>query len=321
MMSLLRKNLPPSPKLTEGLGGSAKAWLLGLALIFWALSPSLGQSPGDSLHRGRLALVSGVGGSFYLGGMLYLSEVWYRDHERVPFGFYRDLAGWQQMDKAAHAYIAYHQSRAGYQALRWSGLSRSSALWIGGSMGFVMQLPVEIFDGLYEGYGFSWSDVVANTAGSLLFVGQQLAWDEQRINFKFSFYPSSYAPLRPRVLGENYLENLFMDYNAQRYWLTFPLNRLLATERLPDWLHLAVGYGAGGMLSEFENPRFIAGQPAPELTRHRRFFLAPDLDWSAIAWRQPWLKGLAEGLNLLKFPSPALEYSRLYGWQFHLIFF
>lgn len=56
MMLLLRKNLPRSPKLTEGLGGSAKAWLLGLALIFWALSPSLGQCPGGSLHRGRRAV-------------------------------------------------------------------------------------------------------------------------------------------------------------------------------------------------------------------------------------------------------------------------
>ncbi|MCC5915938.1 MAG: DUF2279 domain-containing protein, partial [Cryomorphaceae bacterium] len=274
----------------------------------------------SEINGTRLAIVTSTIGTFYIGGMYYLSEVWYRDHQRVPFTFYNDNAGWKQMDKWAHGYVAYHQSRAGYHALRWSGVSKKKALWYGGTLGFFLQLPIEIFDGIYEGYGFSWGDVWANTAGSVLFMTQEHFFDEQPIKFKFSFAPSEYAPMRPRALGENVVENLFMDYNAQSYWLSINVNRIWRNEAIPDWLSIAFGYGAGGMLGEFENPRFIYGQPAPELTRYRQFFISPDIDFAALPIKSRWLKGFLEGLNLLKMPAPAVEYNTLYGWQFHLIF-
>ena len=122
--------------------------------------------------------------------MLYLSEIWYRDYKRVPFEWYNDNRGYLQMDKFAHGFIAYHESRAGYQALRWAGVPKGKALLWGGSLGFMLQLPVEIFDGIYEGYGFSMGDVLANASGSLLFTAQEWAWDEQRIRMKYSFSPS-----------------------------------------------------------------------------------------------------------------------------------
>ncbi|MCH8555148.1 MAG: YfiM family protein [Schleiferiaceae bacterium] len=269
----------------------------------------------------RFALVSSTLGAFYIGGMVYLNEVWYRDKERVPLHFYNDNAGWKQMDKVAHAYVAYHQSRAGYHALRWSGVDKRKALWYGGSLGFVLQLPIEIFDGIYEGYGFSWGDVGANAAGSVLFMTQQHFFDEQPVSFKFSFYPSEYAALRPRALGQNTMEQLFMDYNAQRYWLSIGLNRLWQNERIPDWLNLAIGYSGGGMLGEFENPRFVGGRPVPPTERYRQFFIAHDIDFGRIKTNKTWLKSIYQGLNLLKFPAPAIEYNTQFGWQFHLIFF
>jgi uncharacterized protein YfiM (DUF2279 family) len=281
---------------------------------------SVNVSDTTSINATRLAIVSGSIGTFYAAGLWYLSEVWYRDHQRVPFTFYNDNAGWKQMDKWAHAYVAYHQSRAGYHALRWSGVPKNKALWYGGTLGFFLQLPIEIFDGMYEGYGFSWGDVWANTAGTVLFMTQEHFFDEQPVKFKFSFYPSTYAQYRPRHLGENIMENLFMDYNAQSYWLSINVNRIWKNARIPDWLSIAVGYGAGGMLGEFENPRFVGGQPVPEFTRHRRFMLSPDIDFGAIPTKSKFLKGVFEALNLLKMPAPAVEYNPVLGWQFHLIF-
>ena len=56
--------------------------------------------------------------------------------------------------------------------------SRKKSLIYGGSTGFFLQLPVDVWDGLYDGYGFSWGDVLANTTGAALFTAQELLWDE-----------------------------------------------------------------------------------------------------------------------------------------------
>jgi uncharacterized protein YfiM (DUF2279 family) len=277
--------------------------------------------PLDTLNKKRLALVIGTELSIYTGGMLYLSEIWYRDQQRVPLHFYNDNAGWNQMDKFAHAFVAYRQSRAGYDLLRWSGVSKNKALWFGGTLGFFFQLPIEIFDGLYEGYGFSWGDVWANTAGSVLFMTQEWLFDEQPIKFKYSFFPSPYAPYRPRALGQNIVENMVMDYNAQTYWFSLNVNRIIPSDRIPTWLSLAVGYSAGGMLGEFTNPTRVGGQPIPEFTRYRQFLLSPDIDLIRIPTNRKWLKGLLYSFNIVKVPAPTLEFNTEKGWIFHFIYF
>ncbi|MGM0581948.1 MAG: DUF2279 domain-containing protein [Bacteroidota bacterium] len=275
----------------------------------------------QTINKKRLGISAGLTAASYTAGILYLSEVWYKDHERVPMHFYNDNAGWKQMDKVAHAYIAYHQSRAGYEMMKWSGMNENTSIFLGGSLGFIFQLPIEIFDGLYEGYGFSWGDVYANTAGTLLFISQQKFFNEQPIKFKFSYFPTSYSNINPRILGENALESLFTDYNAQTYWFSLNLNKILPNRGIPDWLNLAVGYSGGGMLSEFENPKWIKGERAPEINRYRQFFLSPDIDFGKLKSDNKFFNGILEALNLTKFPAPAVEYSTEYGWVFHFIHF
>jgi uncharacterized protein YfiM (DUF2279 family) len=275
----------------------------------------------QSFHKKRLGISAGLTAASYTAGILYLSEVWYKDHERVPMHFYNDNAGWMQMDKVAHAYIAYHQSRAGYQMMKWSGVNENTSIFFGGSLGFIFQLPIEVFDGLYEGYGFSWGDVYANSAGSLLFMLQQKFAKEQPIKLKFSYFPTTYSKINPRVLGDNALESLFTDYNAQTYWLSVNLNKIIPYQRIPDWLSLAIGYSGGGMLSEFENPLWIKGERAPVINRYRQFFLSPDIDYAKFKSRNNFINGVFEALNLTKFPAPAIEYSTEYGWVFHFIHF
>jgi uncharacterized protein YfiM (DUF2279 family) len=277
------------------------------------------DSSKHSLNKKRLGISAGLTASAYTAGILYLSEVWYKDHERVPMHFYNDNAGWKQMDKVAHSYIAYYQSRAGYEMLKWSGASENSSIFFGGSLGFIFQLPIEIFDGLYEGYGFSWGDIYANAAGSLLFIFQQKFAEDQLVKFKFSYFPSPYSEINPRVLGDNALESLFTDYNAQTYWLSFNLNKIIPNQKIPDWLNLAVGYSGGGMLSEFENPQWIRGDRAPNINRYRQFFLSPDVDFGKLKTKSALLNGIFEALNLTKVPAPAIEYSTEYGWIFHFI--
>lgn len=293
--------------------------LLSTVLVLVVFNNLFGQNDTTGINKKRLGVSVGLTAAAYTAGVLYLSEVWYKDHERVPMHFYNDDAGWKQMDKVAHAYIAYHQSRAGYEMLKWSGVKENTAIFLGGSLGFIFQLPIEIFDGLYEGYGFSWGDVYANTAGSLLFMLQQKFADEQFIKFKFSYFPSPYSEVNPRVLGDNALESLFTDYNAQTYWLSLNFNKIIPNQRIPDWLSLAFGYSAGGMLSEFENPNWIRGERVPEINRYRQFYLSPDIDFGKIKSKNRFLNGILEALNLTKFPAPAVEYNTEYGWIFHFI--
>ncbi|ADR20282.1 DUF2279 domain-containing protein [Marivirga tractuosa] len=274
-----------------------------------------------SVNKKRLGISAGLTAASYTAGILYLSEVWYKDHERVPMHFYDDNAGWKQMDKVAHAYISYHQSRAGYEMMKWSGFNENTSIFLGGSLGFIFQLPIEIFDGLYEGYGFSWGDVYANTAGTLLFISQQKLAGDQPVKLKFSYFPTSYSKINPRILGENALESLFTDYNAQTYWLSFNISSIIPSSNIPKWLNLAVGYSGGGMLSEFENPTWIKGERAPEINRYRQFFLSPDIDYTNFKSNKKFLNGILEALNLTKLPAPAIEFSTEHGWVFHFIHF
>jgi hypothetical protein len=165
------------------------------------------------LKKSRLiTVISGVS-VVYLGSMAYLQYVWYRDHERVPFEFYNDLSGYNQIDKFGHIYGAYMESYIGFHSFLWAGVSRKKAVLYGGSLGFFLQLPIEIWDGMYEGWGFSWSDVGANALGSLLFIGQELAFHEQIVKYKFTFSPSPYASQANGYLGEGF-NQLFYDYNG-----------------------------------------------------------------------------------------------------------
>ncbi len=289
-----------------------------LLLISITFKPGFCQEKSDTteVNKGRLALVIGTEAAFYVGGMLYLSQVWYADQELVPFRFYNDNAGWLQMDKFAHSYVAYYESYLGYHALRWAGVDKKKALWFGGTLGFVLQLPVEIFDGLYEGYGFSIGDVVANAFGSALFMTQEHFWDEQKIIPKFSFYPSDYAQLRPGTLGRTFGEQLVQDYNAQIYWFSFSPATVFAWEKWPKWLCFSVGYSGEGMLGEFENPTTIRGESVEHIERYRQYYLSMDLDLRKIPTKSGFLRGVFEVLNIVKIPAPAIEFNRINGVEF-----
>ena len=107
---------------------------------------------------------------------------------------------------------------------------------------------MKLLDGFSKEWGASWGDLIANTSGTFVFVGQELLWKEQRIQMKFSFKPSEYAKYRPDLLGSNFLQQSIKDYNGQVYWLSFNINAFKKTS-LPNWLNVALGYGADGMYS------------------------------------------------------------------------
>ena len=155
--------------------------LLLSGFLFFILSFNFSQNihhdyP-DTLNKNQLHKIIAIEAGSYLTGLSFLSFVWYKDHERVPFHFYNDSKGYLQMDKFGHAYGAYRESHSAYYALRRAGVSKKKALIYGGPIGLIFQTPIEVFDGLYEGWGFSTTDMIANTFGAALFTTQEALFD------------------------------------------------------------------------------------------------------------------------------------------------
>lgn len=92
------------------------------------------------------------------------------------------------MDKLGHAFTSCQLGKHGAQLLNWSGVSEKDQLLYGATLGFTFLTAIEVLDGYSKERGFSWGDILANGAGSGLYIGQELLWKEQRIALKYSFH-------------------------------------------------------------------------------------------------------------------------------------
>ena len=226
------------------------------------------------------------------------------------------------MDKIGHTTASYYIGKIGYDLLISSGVERKKAIWFGGSTGFVYLAMVELMDGFSAGWGASMGDVAANAAGSAAFIGQQFAWDEQRILLKWSFHQTEYSGYNPGQLGSNFAQSMLKDYNGQTFWLSANIHSFLPKEsRFPGWLNMAFGYSADGMVGANYNPSEINGNPVPYFVRTRQYFLAPDIDLTRIRTKSPFLKMVFNIFGVLKFPLPALEYNSTQGLVVHGVYF
>jgi hypothetical protein len=297
-----------------------KKLLLFFIYIFFSVIMK-GQSPVDTSQREykplRLGLVGGTGGLFYAGTLTGLATVWYRDNHPTDFHFTNDNAGWMQIDKYGHAYTCYLYGKLGINAMKWTGVKRKKAIWYGGAYGFLFMTSVEILDAHYLEWGFSPMDAVANASGSLLLIGQELAFNKQVLTYKFSYHHTEMAQYSPGVLGDSDMSRVVADYNGQTFWLSLNLRSVMKhQEFLPKWLNISGGYGAYGMFSAENNPSYL-----PQYERYRSYYLALDLDLDKIETKSKFLKSTFFFLNLIKFPLPTVEFNSLGETKFHPIFF
>lgn len=273
-----------------------------------------GQAQSDSagVDRKKLNRLIVASAAVYTGGIFTLNHIWYKNTERQAFRFFNDNAEWKQVDKAGHFFSAFHLSDLQGTVLKRYGVREDRADLIGALSGFLLTLPIEVFDGFSDGYGASMGDVIADAAGPAFYLGQKLTWGEVRIRPKFSFQRSGYAPLRPALLGDNLLSEIVKDYNGQTYWLSFDADKFVS---FPAWLNIAVGYGAGGMVYARDQENEGRG-----FNPYRQYYLALDFDLTAIKTRSRWVKTLLYMVNVVRLPAPALEFSRG-GSKFHPFYF
>jgi len=272
--------------------------------------------PSDSLNISRRNTVVITQTALASATLIGLNQLWYADYPRANFKTLNDSGEWLQMDKMGHVFSSYQLGRLGANNLNWAGVGKKDQLLYGATLGFGFLTIVEIMDGFSEEWGFSWTDMAANASGTGLYVGQELLWNEQRMVLKYSFHRTQYAKQRPNKLGNGFSEEFLKDYNGQTYWLSANINSFLKTDTIPNWLNVAFGYGAEGMLTgEANDPLFL------NQNRRRQFYLSLDVDLTRIKTNSNVLKTIFDVFNVIKVPFPALELNNKGHVKWHYIYF
>lgn len=280
-------------------------------------------SPTDSFityphDKKRIHWVTAANIIGYGGALVGLNAIWYAKYPRSAFHFFNDDNEWQQMDKVGHVYSAYTESRASMELWRWAGLSRKKSIWVGGLSGVAYQSIIEVLDGFSSQYGFSPGDFTANLIGSAAFISQQLAWNDEKIQLKFSFHRKNYGSAQldtraDQLYGNAEIQRFIKDYNGQSYWLSANIRSFFPGSTLPRWLNISVGYGAEGMFGGTKNIGYDDKGNVifdrQDIKRYRQWYLSPDVDFTKIATNKKAIKVLLFVLNSFKFPAPTLEYS------------
>lgn len=282
--------------------------------------------PAATFDGSRFWIAGGVGATLYGTATYGLWKAWYSDYPRSKFQTFNDWPEWLQMDKAGHTFTAYQYARLSFAGARWTGMKRSRARLASFGVSTLLQSTLEVMDAYSAQWGFSWSDVGANTLGSAFFLAQDLVWREQRIVMKMSSdlrplpdYPivngngatSNLGYVVSERFGASRAERFLKDYNAQTVWLSANLHAFAPAAGLPPWLNLAVGYGVEDVYGAYGNGWRQNGEPfsyAP--TRYRQYFLSPDVYFSRIPTKKRWVRLLLGTLDFFKLPAPALEYSK-----------
>lgn len=276
-------------------------------------------APADSLNTTRRNIVVTSHGLLGGGTLYLLGQTWYSKHQQNDFHLYNDNTEWLQMDKMGHVFSTYTLTKHTANMYKWAGIDHNSSAIYGSIVGFTFVSAIEILDGYSEQWGFSYGDMLANLGGSAFYLGQELLWNEQRIQFKYSFHTTPYANRRPELLGATLSEQMLKDYNGQTYWISANLHSFFQSKYIPKWLNISLGYGAEGMLTGHQalvNYIFL-----PEKQRFRQFYLSFDVDLERIETKSHLLKTIFSIINTIKIPAPTLEYNTKGKFIFRPLYF
>jgi len=279
--------------------------LLSFALIFsfgvLNAQDSNEETSSEVNYKKRKTTLAVGSSVFYAGTMIGLNQLWYADFDRSPFHFFNDNKEWMQMDKAGHAVTAYHFSKAAKNSMLWAGFDAKKSRNYGALYGWLFQSSIEILDGFSTEWGASTGDIIANTAGSGMMWTQDLIWQEQRINMKYSYSKSEFASIRPNTFGTTWQERLLKDYNGQTYWLSANISSFIQKEnKFPKWLNVAAGYGIDGVIGANNN------EPNT-FDRNRQYYLSLDVGLDKIKTKSKVVNFVLTTFSFVKIPAPTLE--------------
>ena len=252
------------------------------------------------------AVRAGVGTAF-VGGNAYLyhyfKKAWWSGTRAPHFFFHAD---WDQefrdQDKFGHMLGGYHLARFGYAGLREACVSDKKAIAWSAAYAALFQLQIEIFDGRFLKYGFSYADMISNTAGQALAVMQELHPTLRAIKPTFSYHRSPALTNRTNFTGGNNSDlRPSLDYSGQTYWFSTDMDALLPADAKPFWpsfIRLSVGHS----ITDWVNPETGETQRAK-----RKIILSLDFDPDKLPGNAPLWRSIKRTLSYYRFPAPALE--------------
>lgn len=274
------------------------------------------EKANTGISKNKLLLVAGSTTALWTGSLLTLDKAWYAGYERSSFHLFNDNKEWNQMDKLGHLWTTYHMTRLSNESWKTTGLTDQKSVILGGISALAFQSIIEIQDGFSAKWGFSVGDMTANIIGAAGFAVQELAWKDQRLQVKLSYrpyqYPDDLITRRNQLFGEGFTERILKDYNAQTYWISGNIKSFFPDSHVPRWLNISVGYGSDGLLGGFENKwndKSGVRHNRTDIHRVRRFFISPDIDLSRIKTRSKFIRVVFMTVNMVKFPTPALEWN------------
>jgi len=261
--------------------------------------------PSCPLTRSQLNAVRAGVGSAFIGGNAYLyhyfKQAWWSGTRAKHFFFRAD---WDQefrdQDKFGHMFGGFHLARIGYAGLREACVSDKKAIFWSAAYAAAFQLQIEIFDGQFVKYGFSYADMIANTTGQALAVMQELHPSWRAIKPTFSYHKTlALTNTENGVITSELRPSL--DYSGQTYWFSADMNQLLpagAKEYWPSFIRSSVGHS----VTDWINP--TTGTPQ---RGQRKILLSLDFDPEKLPGDAPLWRTIKHTLSYYHFPAPALE--------------
>lgn len=265
--------------------------------------PSVREIDKCALSKNQKALARVGAGTAFAGGNVmlwrYFKNAWWSG-ERSD-GFYWN-ADWDQefrdQDKFGHFLGGYHLARWGDEVLRGVCVSENKALFWSAAYATLFQLQIEIWDGMYKKYGFSYPDLLANTTGMALYVAQAKFPKLKAIKPTISYTRSPAMRSPPNIRGEL---RYSLDYTGQTYWLSFDIDELLPKPAKPYWPGI-LRVSAGHSITDWVDPNTGA-----ILRAKRKILLTLDLDLNKLPGDNPIWKQVKKTLGYYHFPAPALQ--------------
>lgn len=287
--------------------------------------PQAADSSG--LRPARLALLGGSGLTIHYLGFKYFDRAWWQGKQQDHIRWLYDWSGdtYLNMDKGGHFMSGMFLAQTLTEAYGWGGVSPRLAALAGTLTSWGLLFEVEMRDAYFDQWGFSIPDFTANTIGATVPLIHTLWPASRALRFKFSYFPSALYLDRNQREAEHrpFTRHIIDDYEGMTVWMAVSVDRCLrgrAEEWWPDFLGVALGYGATGLYGSntkskgrFKDPRYKNLPDArPEL------FVALDWDPRFLPGDNRIWRYFEEQLNWLHLPAPAL---RIYPERrFYLLF-
>ena len=265
-------------------------------------------------HKNRIYYISGFDGLALAGVYAAHIKPWWSGQKtgmRFKFDFYNNY--WLEMDKFGHFYANIQVAKLSAALFQFAGVSRRRALWIGFGNTTLLYTAFELTDAGFQDWGFSVPDYIANLLGASYPLAQEYLPVLRHFNFKISYFPSKYfrnekyrkSPGFIRYEPYHYVAG---DYDGMIFWLSADVDWLLPNAVKPfwpDWLNIAIGYGAANL-----------PQANREL-KERQLYIALDYNLTSgtteaspragLSGKGALLRKLKSVLNAIHLPAPAIR--------------